>query len=188
MQSWRSACDGLAPRGRRHRAGRRAAIAAALAVRARTRDGRRPEASVSRCRSTGTSARGSSPAPSTDRTRRTRWPSRRASIESRRHRLDAPRWRLASSNDGAIDVGGALDDALVRRRATPAASCTSSTAGRHYLLLGAGDARLGAVDGKRVVTRREPRPERDDDDLVAARPRGRRPPRRPRAPPLRPGA
>ncbi len=39
--------------------------------------------------------------------------------------------------------------------------------GRHVLLLGADDGAAVLLDGRRVFTRDEPRPQRDDDDLVA---------------------
>ena len=78
---------------------------------------------------------------------------------------NAPRWRLAATNDGAIDVGGAIDSRFYVG-AYAAGVLHLEHAGRYLLLLGAGDAVAVSVDGKRVLVRDMPRPEQDDGDLV----------------------
>ena len=77
-----------------------------------------------------------------------------------------PRWRLAAGNEGVIDVGGAID-ARFYVGAYAAGVLHVEHAGRHLLLLGAGDAVAVTVDGKRVFARESPRPEQDNDDLIA---------------------
>jgi predicted esterase len=79
---------------------------------------------------------------------------------------NAPRWRLASTNDGAIDVAAAIDSHWYVG-AYAGGVLHLETAGRTYLLLGAGDAVAVLVDGKRVFAREAPRPERDNEDLIA---------------------
>lgn len=78
---------------------------------------------------------------------------------------NAPRWRLASSNDGAIDVGATID-ARFYVAAYAAGVLHLEHGGRHVLLLGVGDAVSVTIDGKRVMSRESPRPEQDDQDLV----------------------
>src|SRR5579859_5443583 len=51
---------------------------------------------------------------------------------------NAPRWRLASSNDDAIDVAGAIDQRFYVA-AYAAGVLHLDRGGRHLLLLGAGD-------------------------------------------------
>ncbi len=77
-----------------------------------------------------------------------------------------PRWRLASTSDGAIDVGGAIDSRFYVA-AYAAGVLHVEHGGRHLLLLGGGDAVAVTVDGKRVLARESPRPEQDDEDLIA---------------------
>ena len=77
-----------------------------------------------------------------------------------------PRWRLAASNDGVIDVGGAID-ARFYVAAYAAGVLHVEQTGRHLLLLGGGDGLAVTVDGKRVFARESPRPEQDDEDLIA---------------------
>jgi predicted esterase len=77
----------------------------------------------------------------------------------------APRWRLASSNDGSLDVAAALDSRTYAF-AYAAGVLHVEQAGRHLLLLGGGDGVTMTVDGKRVFARDDPRPEIDDQDLV----------------------
>ncbi len=78
----------------------------------------------------------------------------------------AARWRLASTNDGAIDVGAAIDSRFYVG-AYAAGVLHLEHGGRHLLLLGAGDAVAVTVDGKRVYARESPRPEQDNEDLIA---------------------
>jgi predicted esterase len=78
----------------------------------------------------------------------------------------APKWRLASTNDGAIDIGSAIESRWYVG-AYAAGVLHVERGGRYYLLLGVGDAVTVAVDGKRVFARQEPRPEQDNDDLLA---------------------
>ncbi len=79
---------------------------------------------------------------------------------------NAPRWRLASTNDGALDIAAAIDSRAYGI-AYAAGVLHVERGGRHLLLLGAGDAVSVLVDGKRVFGREDPRPERDDEDLIA---------------------
>jgi predicted esterase len=79
---------------------------------------------------------------------------------------NGPRWRLASASDGAIDVGAAIDSRFYVA-AYAAGVLHLEHGGRHLLLLGAGDAVAVTVDGKRVLARETPRPERDNEDLIA---------------------
>jgi predicted esterase len=79
---------------------------------------------------------------------------------------NGPRWRLASSNDDAIDIGGTIDSRFYVA-AYAAGVLHLERGGRHLLLLGVGDAVSVTVDGKRVFSRESPRPEQDDQDLVA---------------------
>ncbi|HEX4447027.1 MAG TPA: hypothetical protein VH044_09830, partial [Polyangiaceae bacterium] len=79
---------------------------------------------------------------------------------------NAPRWRLASTSDGAVDIGGAIESRWYVG-AFAAGVLHVEHAGRYYLLLGVGDAVTATVDGKRVLARQEPRPEQDEDDLLA---------------------
>ena len=78
---------------------------------------------------------------------------------------NAPRWRLASANDGALDVAAAIDSHTYGV-AYAAGVLHVERGGRHLLLLGAGDGVTVTVDGKRVFAREDPRPERDDEDLI----------------------
>jgi predicted esterase len=79
---------------------------------------------------------------------------------------NAPRWRLASSNDAAIDIGGTIESRYYVA-AYAAGVLHLERAGRYLLLLGAGDAVAAIVDGKRVFSRETPRPEADNQDLIA---------------------
>ncbi len=78
---------------------------------------------------------------------------------------NAPRWRLASTNDGALDVAAAIDSRTYGV-AYAAGVLHVERGGRYLLLLGAGDAVGVLVDGKRALSRDDPRPERDDEDLI----------------------
>jgi predicted esterase len=78
---------------------------------------------------------------------------------------NAPRWRVASSNDGALDVGAAIESRFYVG-AYAAGVLHLDHGGRHLLVLGAGDAVAVTVDGKRVMARESPRPEQDDQDLI----------------------
>jgi predicted esterase len=78
---------------------------------------------------------------------------------------NAPRWRLASSNDAAIDIGGTIESRYYIA-AYAAGVLHLERSGRYELLLGAGDAVAVTVDGKRVFARESPRPEVDDQDLI----------------------
>jgi poly(3-hydroxybutyrate) depolymerase len=80
---------------------------------------------------------------------------------------EGPRWLIASSGDGPIDVKGALHVREVDVIAYAAAVLHVETAGRYHLFIGADDGLRVMVDGKPVFTRDEARPQRDDDDLIA---------------------
>ena len=78
----------------------------------------------------------------------------------------AARWLIASSNEGAIDLKGALEASGSELVAYAAGSLHVERAGRHLLLLGVDDGVRVTVDGRVVLTRDEARPVRDDDDVV----------------------
>ncbi|MGH7298570.1 MAG: hypothetical protein ACRELB_26760, partial [Polyangiaceae bacterium] len=75
-----------------------------------------------------------------------------------------PGWILVSSSDGLLNLAEALD-ARSERFAYAGGVLRVTHGGRHTLLLGADDGASVILDGKRVFTRDEPRPQRDDDDL-----------------------
>ena len=77
-----------------------------------------------------------------------------------------PSWQVVHSNDGPIDVAGALhtkDNDLV---AYAAGTLHLEKAGTYHLLLGADDGVSVTIDGKHVFLRDEARPQRDGDDLI----------------------
>ena len=77
------------------------------------------------------------------------------------------RWVVGSSGEGPIDVKRAVGARESDVIAYGAANLHVERAGRYYLLIGDDDGIRLRVDGKTVLSRDEPRPERDDDDLVA---------------------
>lgn len=79
---------------------------------------------------------------------------------------EPPRWTLASSGEGAVDLQAALKPTENDVVAYAAGVLHVARAGRFFLLLGADDGLRVLVDGRPVFTRDESRPERDDDDLV----------------------
>src|SRR5882672_10041921 len=78
---------------------------------------------------------------------------------------NAPRWRLAATNDGALDIASAIESRLYVG-AYAAGVLHLEHAGRYLLLLGAGDAVVVTVDGKRMLAREAPRPEQDNEDMI----------------------
>ncbi|MBX3191624.1 MAG: hypothetical protein KF819_31820 [Labilithrix sp.] len=78
----------------------------------------------------------------------------------------AARWAIASSNDGAIDLKTALEGSGAEQIAYATGVLHVERAGRFFLLLGVDDGVKVTVDGKVVLTRDDPRPVRDDDDVV----------------------
>ena len=80
---------------------------------------------------------------------------------------EPPRWIIASSGEGPIDVRAALQSRESDLVAYAAATLHVEQAGRFHLLIGADDGLRVIVDGKPIFTRDESRPERDDDDLVS---------------------
>ncbi|MBV9948584.1 MAG: prolyl oligopeptidase family serine peptidase [Myxococcales bacterium] len=76
------------------------------------------------------------------------------------------RWTLASTNGGPVDLVAALDAHGTDLFAYASGVVHIEHGGRHLLLLGADDGVSVDLDGKRVYTRDDPRPQRDDDDLV----------------------
>ncbi len=79
----------------------------------------------------------------------------------------ASHWIVASSNDGPIDLRAALHPTEADVVAYAAGTLHVTEGGRLYLRIGADDGVRVSIDGKVVFARDEPRPERDDDDLVA---------------------
>ena len=65
---------------------------------------------------------------------------------------NAPRWRLASTNDGALDVAAAIDSHTYGV-AYAAGVLHIEQGGRYLLLLGVGDGVAVVIDGKRVLAR-----------------------------------
>jgi predicted esterase len=90
--------------------------------------------------------------------------------ESLSPRLGAPvgdaRWIVASASNGPIDLIAALDAHGTDRVAYAGGVLNVEHGGRHVLLLGVDDGVSVIVDGKRVFSRDDARPERDDDDLL----------------------
>jgi poly(3-hydroxybutyrate) depolymerase len=79
----------------------------------------------------------------------------------------AIRWRLASSSgDGPVDLAAALESPSGDRSAVAAAVLHVEHAGPHLLLIGVDDGVTVLIDGVPVYASDQPRPERDDDDLV----------------------
>src|SRR5580704_9708126 len=77
-----------------------------------------------------------------------------------------PAWKVVSSGDGLLNLGEALDSKS-DRFAYAGGVLHVTHGGRHTLLVGADDGVAVLIDGKRVFARDEPRPQRDDNDLVA---------------------
>jgi poly(3-hydroxybutyrate) depolymerase len=76
------------------------------------------------------------------------------------------RWMIASSNDGSIDLKGALEASGTDLVAYAAGTIHVERAGRHLLLLGVDDGVRVSIDGRAVYTRDDPRPVREDDDII----------------------
>ncbi len=79
---------------------------------------------------------------------------------------DPPRWTLAQSGDGAIDVKAALTARTADVIAYAAGTLHLARPAKLLLLLGTDDGVRVFVDKKPVFSRDEARPQRDDDDLV----------------------
>jgi predicted esterase len=80
--------------------------------------------------------------------------------------LGEAHWTMAAANNGPVDVVAAIDAHCVDCIAYAAGVLHIEHAGRHVLLLGVDDGVALMVDGKRLLARDDPRPQRDDDDLV----------------------
>jgi hypothetical protein len=78
-----------------------------------------------------------------------------------------PAWKLASAADSPVDLMAVLEGKTNDRVAYAGGVLHVEHGGRHVLLVGADDGVSVILDGKHVFTRVEPRPQRDDDDLVA---------------------
>jgi poly(3-hydroxybutyrate) depolymerase len=77
-----------------------------------------------------------------------------------------PRWTLASSGEGAIDLRAAVRGSESDVMGYAAGQLHLEEDARVLLLLGADDGVRVLVDGKSVYAREESRPQRDDDDVV----------------------
>jgi predicted esterase len=81
-------------------------------------------------------------------------------------RLSPNGWKLVASADGPVDLAAALEPKGGDAYAYAGGVLHVEHGGPHTLLLGADDGVAVLVDGRRVFSRDEPRPQRDDDDLV----------------------
>lgn len=79
---------------------------------------------------------------------------------------DPPKWVLAESGDGALDVKAALAARAADVVAYAAGTLHLARPSKLLLLLGTDDGVRVFVDKKPVFSRDEARPQRDDDDLV----------------------
>ena len=79
---------------------------------------------------------------------------------------EVPKWVLASSGEGAVDVKAALAAKGADLVAYAAGTLHLARATKLLLLLGADDGLRVSVDGRVLFSRDEARPQRDDDDLV----------------------
>jgi len=81
-----------------------------------------------------------------------------------------PAWIVASTNAGAIDVKAALKTSPLANGtdliAYAAGTLHLARAEKLFMLLGSDDGVRVSVDGKVVLSHDEPRPQRDDDDMV----------------------
>ncbi len=77
-----------------------------------------------------------------------------------------PHWKLAAANDGPLDVAAATGTHSADRYAYAGGVLHVEHAGRHLLLLAVDDGVTVILDGARVFSRDEGRPQREDDDLV----------------------
>jgi predicted esterase len=75
-------------------------------------------------------------------------------------------WTLASASSGPVDLVAALDAHTRDCFAYAGGVMHIDRTGHHVLLLGADDGAAVIVDGKRLFSRDDARPQRDDDDLV----------------------
>lgn len=81
----------------------------------------------------------------------------------------APRWRLATTSGGVLDVAAALGagDAKAQRMVGYAGGVVRvEHGGRHVLLLGVDDGVAVIIDGRRVFARDQVRARRDDEDMA----------------------
>ncbi len=76
-----------------------------------------------------------------------------------------PRWHLASSGDGVIDLAS-LDPAARAGVMYAGGTLHLERGGRHVLLVGVDDAVTVRVDGRAIFSGDRARPRRDDDDLI----------------------
>ena len=80
--------------------------------------------------------------------------------------LGDAKWTIASSSGAPIDLVAALDAHSNDCFAFAAGDLHVERSGRHYLLLGVDDGVTVFVDGKRVLSHDEARPQHDDDDML----------------------
>jgi predicted esterase len=78
----------------------------------------------------------------------------------------AAHWTIVSSSEGAVDLKAALELPGPDLIAYAAGSLHVERAGRYLLLLGVDDGARVTIDGRVVLSRDDPRPVRDDDDIV----------------------
>lgn len=77
-----------------------------------------------------------------------------------------PRWTLASSGEGPVDVKAALKANESDQIAYAAGTLHVPKAGKYLLLVGTDDGLRLSVDNKVVLVRDESRPYREDDDVI----------------------
>src|SRR5258706_5572692 len=77
-----------------------------------------------------------------------------------------PRWTLASSGEGPVDVKAALKATEGDAIAYAAGTLHLERAGKYLFLVGTDDGLRLSVDNKVVLVRDESRPYREDDDVL----------------------
>jgi len=79
----------------------------------------------------------------------------------------AARWILGSNSEGPIDVKGQLEAPMSEIVGYAGGTLHVDKAGKYFLLLGVDDGVRVSVDRRIVYRRDDPRPVREDDDIIA---------------------